>query len=85
MTRTSMVFNSNETINSILNYPEPSFLSVVEIMYNSEVLDVLSSLDYTEPNYNKFAMHYILIISMLSSLSKNILHEIAIIVLIRKP
>lgn len=48
-----MVFNSNETINSILNYPEPSFLSLVEIIYNNEVLDVLSSLDFTEPNYNK--------------------------------
>lgn len=52
-TEITMVFNTNEAINTILNYPEPSYLSVVEIMYNQEVLDVLSSLDYTEPNYNK--------------------------------
>ena len=52
-TMKNTVFNSNEAINSILNYPEPSYLSVVEIMYNQEVVDVLSSLDYTEPNYTK--------------------------------
>lgn len=49
----NMVFKSNEIINSILNYPEPSFLSVVEIIYNNDVLDILSSLDYNQPNYNK--------------------------------
>lgn len=52
-TMKNTVFNSNEAINSILNYPEPSYLSVVEIIYNQEVVDVLSSLDHTEPNYNK--------------------------------
>ena len=52
-TEKTMVFNNNEAINTILNYPEPSHLSVVEIVDNQEPLDVLSSLDYTEPNYNK--------------------------------
>lgn len=52
-TNKNMVFKSNEAINSILNYHEPSFLSVVEIIYNKDVLDTLSSIDYTEPNYNK--------------------------------
>lgn len=49
----NMVFKSNEFINCILNYAEPSFLSVVEFIYNNEVIDILSSLDYNEPNFNK--------------------------------
>ena len=47
------VFTSNNKINTILNYPEPSNLSVVEILYNQEIIDILSSLDFTAPNYNK--------------------------------
>jgi len=47
------VFTSNNKINTILNYPEPSNLSVVEIFYNEEIINILSSLDFTAPNYNK--------------------------------
>jgi len=47
------VFTSSPDINQILNYEVPSSLSVIEIFYNPEIIDVLSSLDYTAPNYNK--------------------------------
>jgi hypothetical protein len=47
------VFLSNPTIKAILDYPEPSNLSLIEIIYNPEVLDVLSSIDHTISNFNK--------------------------------
>ena len=46
------VFKSNDTINSILNYKQPSFYSIIEVIYNPNVLSVLSHLDYNQPTYN---------------------------------
>lgn len=47
------VFINNDEINLILNYPEPSVLSVKEVLYNPEIVNILSSLDTTHANYNK--------------------------------
>lgn len=47
------VFIDNAEINFILNYSEPSVLSVKEVIYNPDVLNILSSLDTTHANYNK--------------------------------
>ena len=47
------VFTSSPEINHILNYPVPSSLSVIEILHNPEIIDILSSLEHTAPNYNK--------------------------------
>jgi len=73
------VFTSNDKINTILNYPEPSNLSVVEILYNQEIIEILSSLDFTAPNYNK--IHDALYPDNINSLKtiKNILAEDPII------
>jgi len=47
------VFVDNDEINFILNYTEPSVLSVKEVIYNPDVLNILSALDTTHANYNK--------------------------------
>ena len=47
------VFISNEKINTILNYKPTDTFRCNEIIYNQEVMDVLTSLNPLVPNYNK--------------------------------
>ena len=47
------VFISNESINIILNYKPTDTFRCNEIIYNQEVIDVLTKLDPLIPNYNK--------------------------------
>ena len=50
---TSNVFIENQQISNIFKYEMPSALSIKEVIFNPEVLNVLSSLDTTHANYNK--------------------------------
>ncbi len=47
------VFISNESINAILNYKPTETFRCNGIIYNQEVIDVLTNLDSLIPNYNK--------------------------------
>ena len=47
------VFISNEEINTILNYKPTDTFRCNEVIYNQEVMDVLTKLDPLVPNYNK--------------------------------
>ena len=47
------VFVSNEKDNNILNYKPQDTFRCLEVVYNSEVMEVLTSLDPLIPNYNK--------------------------------
>ena len=47
------VFVSNEKVNNILNYKPQDTFRCLEVVYNSEVMEVLTNLDPLIPNYNK--------------------------------
>ena len=49
----SIEFISNEKVNNILNYKPQDIFRCLEVVYNSEVMEVLNSLDPLIPNYNK--------------------------------
>jgi hypothetical protein len=48
----TQVFISNQQINNILNYPEPSTFRCVEKVYNQEVFNVLTHLNPTTAGYS---------------------------------
>ena len=47
------VLISNEKVNNILNYKPQDTFRCLEVVYNSKVMEVLTSLDPLIPNYNK--------------------------------
>jgi hypothetical protein len=52
-TKKSQVFITNEQINTILNYKPTDTFRCNEVIYNQEVMEVLTSLNPLIPNYNK--------------------------------